>query len=396
MAHFELKNYDTVRSYVEKHNVPCEWRTVQGCRTFWSKDLFEAVSEEVRILKEKDANIGEKVSLISSPEDLKRERVSPDAAGATLTRWAGSLWPYKYVTFILERLVKAGKLNLQTKTPVTKITPFSSLSDGNARWTLQTDRGSIKAKHVVLATNGYTSHLLHAFKDLIVPVRGEMSAQFPPKGSPMLPDSYGFVGAIGGNPNHDDYLIQRPYEGVPNPAGHLMYGGGRTWAKLGSGIGEYDDSVVDQGSAQYLRKQLLTLLTLDGETEGVKELKADYEWTGIMGYSRDNHPWVGQVPGMDGIWLSAGYTGHGMPNGTLCGKAAVDMLLASEAGVDLEQTQRDMVRNGDLPNGYLLTSERLAKAGKLPTISKQDEMQFAKKEWAAKMPKVTKAQVDQG
>lgn len=392
MALFELKNYNAVRSYISEHDVPCEWRTVQGCRTFWSKELFDAAAEQIRDLKDKHADIGAKVTVISDAADLQRERVNPKAAGATLTMWAGSLWPYKYITFILEKLVKDSKLNLQTNTAVTKITPLKP-SEGKARWALHTQRGSMNAKHIILATNGYTSHLLHTFKDLIVPVRGEMSAQLPPKGATLLPNSYGFVGALGGNPNHDDYLIQRPFEGVPNPTGHLMFGGGNTWAKLGSGIGETDDSIIDKGSAKYLRKQLLELLTLDGETEGVKELKADYEWTGIMGYSRDNHPWVGQMPGMDGVWVSAGYTGHGMPNGTLCGKAAVEMLLRTENGESLEEIQEDLVTKGDLPRGYLLTADRLAKANKLPTILKQDEMEFAKKEWAAKMPKKTKEQV---
>lgn len=390
VALFELKNYETVRSYIEEHEIPCEWRTVQGCRTFWSKDLFSAASEEIRLLKEKNPDVGSKVTVITDAEDLKKERVSPKAAGATLTRWAGSLWPYKYIAFILEKLIREDKLNLQTNTAVTKISRFTPLNESKARWALQTNRGSIKATHVVLATNGYTSHLLNNFTDLIVPVRGEMSAQLPPAKSSLLPDSYGFVGALGGNPNHDDYLIQRPFEHVPNPAGHLMFGGGRTWAKLGSGIGETDDSVVDKGSAKYLRKELLQLLTLDGETDGLEELKADYEWTGIMGYSRDNHPWVGQVPKMEGIWLSAGYTGHGMPNGTLCGKAVVEMLLRDDAGVSHDSVQEELVEKGDLPRGYLITQTRLQNAARLPAISTQDEMQFAKKAWAAKMPKATR------
>lgn len=30
-----------------------------------------------------------------------------------------------------------------------------------------------------------------------------------------------------------------------------------------------------------------------------------------MGFSRDEHPWVGQVPDKSGLYISAGYTGHG-------------------------------------------------------------------------------------
>ena len=34
--------------------------------------------------------------------------MSSDCIGATLTEGAGSLWPYKLVTFVLEKLVKDG------------------------------------------------------------------------------------------------------------------------------------------------------------------------------------------------------------------------------------------------------------------------------------------------
>lgn len=312
MALFELKNYDTVRSYISDNSIPCEWRTAIGCRTFWTPELLSAAEEEVRLLQESNPDIGKRVEVIKSKEELAKHKVASNAAGATLTRYAGSLWPYKYVTWVLEKLIKDGKINLQTKTPVTRLDaiPTNGSSSGtNAKWSVRTERGVIRAKNVILATNGYTSHLLPEFSDLIVPVRGEMSSLLPPKKSQMLPDTYGFVGAQGGNPNEDDYLVQRPFEGVPNAKGHLMFGGGRTAAKLGS-IGEWDDSPVDEGSAAYLRATLLAVLELGGETAGLKELEATHQWTGIMGYSRDNHPWVGNLAGKKGLWLSAGYTGN--------------------------------------------------------------------------------------
>jgi glycine/D-amino acid oxidase-like deaminating enzyme len=179
---------------------------------------------------------------------------------------------------MLEHLVKAGQLNLQTNTPVNKITS----TDG--KHTLHTDRGEISAKNIILATNGYTSAILPHFADLVVPVRGEMSALLPPKGSTILPDSHGMVAALGQPANNDDYLVQRPFEAVPNPRGHLMFGGGRGAGHLPT-IGVSDDSIIDEDSAAYLRSALLKVLQLDGETEGLKELEAVGQWTGIMGYS---------------------------------------------------------------------------------------------------------------
>ncbi len=316
---------------------------------------MEAAEKEINHLKSTAPELARMVTVIKDKEDLKKHRVAPGCIGATLSVGAGSLWPYKLVTFILEKLVKDGCINLQTTTPVTEMTS----SDGIH--TLQTPRGAIKAKTVILATNGYTSAILPNFADLIVPVRGEMSALLPPKNSTILPNSYGMVAALGQKANNDDYLIQRPYEGVPDAKGHLMFGGGRGAGKLPS-VGISDDSVMDEGAAEYLRGALLKVLKLDGETEGLKELDAAAQWTGIMGYSRDDHPWVGKVPDRQGLWLCGGYTGHGMPNGTLCGKAVVEMMLGEEEGQELDALHERMVKEGDIPANYIITKERIDRA----------------------------------
>jgi glycine/D-amino acid oxidase-like deaminating enzyme len=366
IASFELRNVHTVRSYIEKHDVPCEWRTVSGCRQFWTEEVMAEAEKEIEELKASAPEIASQLTIIKDKAELKKHRINPECIGATLTAGAGSLWPYKLVTFILEKLVKEGRLNLQTTTPVTEI------SSKEGSHTLHTPRGTITAPTVILATNGYTSALIPLFADLIVPVRGEMSALFPPEKSSILPDSYGMVAALGQPANNDDYLMQRPYGGVPNPAGHLMFGGGRGAGKLPT-IGVSDDTVIDPDSAAYLRSALLKVMELDGKTEGVKELKAAAEWTGIMGYSRDDHPWVGKVPEREGLWLSGGYTGHGMPNGTLCGKAVVDMVLGEAAGLSIAEVQARMVEKGEIPKSYIITPERLSKARLWPTVEQQDK-----------------------
>ena len=293
-----------MHDYISKHNVPCEWRTLTACRAFWSESLFKTAQAEVAKLKKDAPSLGSHVKIVGDKDSLKEAKV-PSTDGVTLTHPAASVWPYKLITFILEKLVKEGSLNLQTLTPVTKV---SKGKDGKP--TLETARGTITANNVILATNGYTSHLLPDLASIIVPVRGQMTALFPPKGAPRLKNSYGFVGCKGQSAAHDDYLNQRPFEGVPNPAGHYMFGGGRSTGSLPA-IGVSDDDVVDEGSAEYLRKTLLEVMELGGETEGVTELKASHQWTGIMAYSRDDMPWVGKVPveGLEGFWIAGAYTG---------------------------------------------------------------------------------------
>jgi glycine/D-amino acid oxidase-like deaminating enzyme len=275
----------------------------------------------------------------------------PAAKGAVITTNAARLWPYKLVTSIWERLIADSKLNLQTHTPVLSLTPSGH------KWNIHTDRGIVEAGKVVLATNAYTSHLLPQMADLIVPCRGQMSALVPGaafSGPHRTRTNFGFVG-----PRMDDYLIQRP-----DPSAHLMFGGGRSY---GPSLGISSDEEVDDEVASYLRSALPQLLEGGKEEKEEKELEATHQWTGIMGFSRDDLPWVGQVPNSAGLFVVAGYTGHGMPNAWLCGKSIATMVLGDNVDIAVEKC----VAEG-LPRAYLLTKERIEMARELDTVEVQD------------------------
>ena len=104
-----------------------------------------------------------------------------------------------------------------------------------------------------------------------------------------------------------------------------------------------------------------------------------------MGFSRDDLPWVGEVPqcmipstddngiphadqrvydGPSGLFLAAGYTGHGMPNTWLCG--------ASIAGGILGRDLTPWARGADVPAAYAITRERIAKALELESVAARD------------------------
>jgi glycine/D-amino acid oxidase-like deaminating enzyme len=350
---FELRNYQAIRSLIETNNIPCEWKSVPGCHAFLSSSMFNEAVERVKTLKKSAPELGKLVSVVtteSTDPSLEDLRI-PRANGAILQANAASLWPYKFVAWILESLIQSRNLNLQTNTPVTHL---QKIDEG---WIVHTPRGMLHSPTVLLATNGYTSHLIPGFSDLIVPVRGEMSALVPPRSlrpatiPGPLTCSYGFMGNRNQTISQDDYLVQRPFSKGDRSGGQLMFGGGRSNAAH-AGVGVSDDSHIDPPAAAYLRRELNNLLDLKNDGE---DLEATWEWSGIMGYSRDEHPWVGEVceevgvGGGEGLWVCAGFTGHGMPNTWLCGKAVVDLIMGAEKDVDL-------------PYGYRLTKERVARA----------------------------------
>ncbi|KAI1462658.1 FAD dependent oxidoreductase [Annulohypoxylon moriforme] len=418
IASFELRNYFYLKDLVEKFSIPCDWHTTSGVHAFYSPMLFATVRGIVEYLIEEYPDLAANVAIVNKSkhgEDssslegtpaylLEGERREltldalrvPHAEGAVVQWNAASLWPYKLVAFVLERLLAAndeegakGSFNLQTNTPVTGLSraePPSLGSPGGSKpkpiWTVHTPRGTIATSQVLLATNGYTSHLLPQFTPLIVPTQGQVSALEPPEKptsptDPPLDIKHTFY--IEGEPDapyeRDDYLVQRP----PASA-ELIFGGGRRHAK-GRGIAVWDDSQIDPAVSWYLRGELGSAIDLslhhppsqDPKTTNTntekpthqplpnkQDLHPTHEWTGIMGYSKDSYPWVGAVPssagGGDGLWLCAGYSGHGMPNAVLSAKAVVDMMYGDDDG------------EIDLPPEYELTEDRLARSSILEEV----------------------------
>ena len=334
----------------------------QGIHSYYDENMFKTSLQHFRVLEKMYPKLAKNVKVIT--KDLRSPSLAdlrvPRAVGAFLQVNAAGLWPYKLICWVLENLLSSSKdsevgdFNLQTNTPVTQL---QKVDEG---WMVHTPRGMVLARKVVVATNAYTSHLLPKMSNLIVPVQGEMSALIPPasarpsSSSSSLRRTYVFHNHDLNNDIHqDDYLIQRPFTTTSlSKGGELMFGGGRQYAAQ-AGVGVSDDSFTSKSAASYLRNKLNNVLDISAIPS--EELKASHEWTGIMGFSRDGRPWVGEVTeelglgGADGLFVCAGFTGHGMPNSTLSAKAIVEMLLGNGNG------QEEV----DLPSSYRVNPDRV-------------------------------------
>lgn len=225
-----------------------------------------------------------------------------------------SLWPYKFVTQLLERLVSRHpeQLNVQTNTPVEGITV---LADGSNA--IITPRGVLEAKKLVFATNAYTAGLLPQFRDVIVPIRG-MASHIVPKVPihPHLSHTYNITFASG---QSADYLN-------PRPDGSIVVGGGGSMFRNDrpSWFGNYDDSIRFDGEVEeywegYMQR---SFLGWDGSEAEVEQV-----WTGIMGNTPDGWPHIGRIPGQRAQWILAGFNGGGMSFIPTTAKAIAKMVM---------------------------------------------------------------------
>lgn len=128
-----------------------------------------------------------------------------------------SLWPYKLVCGLLK--VSLGKgLNLQTNTYVTSVSEQPSKT---GFFEVETSRGSIKARKILFATNGYTSAIAPEYETVIVPYKGICSRTVVNSDgiAPNLSNTYNLhnPSTTGGNPEYMN----------PRPDGSIIVGGGK-------------------------------------------------------------------------------------------------------------------------------------------------------------------------
>jgi gamma-glutamylputrescine oxidase len=159
--------------------------------------------------------------------------------------------------------------------------------------------GSVRARHVVVAADGALPTLVPDYAGRVRSRRLHMVATepLPPTLDSMVYARWGF-----------EYLQQRA-------DGRILAGG---FSDV-DGEGSYTDS--DVGSPliwerveAYLREDIGA------------DARISHRWAGVVGYSDDALPYVGEVPGRPGLYVSGGYSGVGNVPGFMSGRDIADTI----------------------------------------------------------------------
>lgn len=250
---------------------------------------------------------------------------------------------------IIKRCLGQG-LQLFTHTTVENVASSSTNSD---HWLLLTNNGNVECTKVVHATNGYASSLLSELVDKLIPVKGHAVALSPNTihVSKPLTQTYGIYW------NDDyDYLIQRPNDGNP-----LIYGGGERgdYYLISQALDNFDDSSVNPAVINNLlsmpREHFVSWVG-----DGNNQNDVRYAWSGILGFTPDGYPYVGEVPGKRGQFVLAGFNGHGMARGFLIVNALCQLMYGEPIHPPLPDVYLDIAAR--LRRTDRLWNERLLQA----------------------------------
>src|ERR671931_1787094 len=193
----------------------------------------------------------------------------------------GSLQPARFVLDLAARAVEAG-------VEVCDRTRIDSLAD-------------LEAEQVVIATDGSGRGLLSELDEVVWPARGQVVATEPLPQRLFACPHYARDGF--------DYWQQMP-------DGRLVLGGFWGFSILSQLTDVEETTPVIQEALDAFLVELL------GEMPTV-----EYRWAGIFGLTQDMLPLVGPIPGREGAWVAAGYSGHGHVLGPMCGELVAGAIL---------------------------------------------------------------------
>ncbi len=198
-----------------------------------------------------------------------------------------------------------------TSTPIYENAEVYRIEDDGNRIALRTRSIDVIASRVMICTNAYADQLIPVLNGIITPNRGQMLAIKPHKKSDARLEFAYYI-------NHGSEYVRSA------PDDQIIFGGARTYYEVHEANAADGISDEVQSRLESFVKELLT-----------DEYEVTARWSGIMGFSPDGMPIIGQVPihtlENKNIWYCGGLTGHGMSMGYITARHAIGVMLDGES-----------------------------------------------------------------
>ncbi|KAJ4015396.1 hypothetical protein NW752_006859 [Fusarium irregulare] len=322
ISNMEQDCVNDVREFVKSHNVSSDFTDVETASLYWTKDAFDTAVKNIEfqhaLEKKRPNDVPDNKRTIMKGQEARDYWQWPEIVGA-VTFKAHTQNPYLTVCAMLEYSLDKG-LNLQTNTMALNLKQLGKTKSG-AKWEVKTNRGTVKSKNVVLATNGFTN-ALHpgiASTNFTMPVRNQVAAVTPANNDT---DSKVFQrsNSLGDLHSGNVYIAARPPGS--KDAGSVVIGGSTQMSPTRERWISDDTSINDQ-IALVLHGAARTVYGYKNWGESTTVIQ---DWVGIVCETPDEFPLVGDVPAEDGLWAIVCMNGHGMAWAYRSAEALVDMM----------------------------------------------------------------------
>ena len=272
ISELHLKNHDIIAALIERHGLKCGYRRTGSMAVAVDSEEEEVLRSSHSLLRQDHF----------THELLEADEVDRTVSGrgfccGLFTPSDAHVDPVRLVRGLAQI---AGSEGVQ----VFENSPIESLQRSGDRWVLGSQSGAVSAPLVFLACNAWVPRLCPGIP--LQAVRGQCLA------------ICGSGVSLPGMPCLTNYGSEY-WRGVP---GGAIFGGMRRFERGGEpGYGDRTTETVQTALQEFCDHHFPELV----------QATVTHRWSGVMAYTPDGLPLIGAVPGNKGMYVSAGYTGHG-------------------------------------------------------------------------------------
>ncbi len=294
---------DEVGTAAAAEGIDCHWAkggTVILARTPVQLERAKAEVEEAR-----EFGFGDEDLRLLSADEARSLAGASQVLGGTFTPHCAAIHPARLARGLLEAVRRAG-VSVYERTPVLELSPGRVV----------TASGTVRARHVIRATEGYTPGL-PGYQRRVVPVYSMMIATEP------LPDAAWDEIGLTDRPTFGDLRHLIIY-GQRTADGRLAFGGRGAPYHFGSAVRPSYD--LEPAVFAALRRTLSELFP------AVRDARVTHHWGGPIGVPRD---WCASV-GLDrstGLGWAGGYVGDGVSTTNLAGRTLADLITGTDSEI---------------------------------------------------------------
>ncbi|MEM7335271.1 MAG: FAD-dependent oxidoreductase [Chloroflexota bacterium] len=297
---------DGIDSIIKTHNLDVSYRR-DGC--------FEVFTDEQRALEAKEEveylnSIDIPIQFLEADEVKKRINLN-GIYGGLFDPSEGQLNGVQFIR-ALKPVLEAQGVQIYENTRVTKITEGRIIE-------VETLNGVVKAKAIVLATNGYTGKLGY-FRKSFFPLHSHVFATDPL--DDQTTENLGWHSTAG----FSDDLNRISYATKTNE-GHIVFGGGSniSYGYLFNNRTAYPNSPYSAAPAFEDMHN-----TMGQYLSGSRQLPRVHQWTGTLAITLRRNCSMGVRGEYKNVYYALGYSGHGVTAANMAGRVLTDLYSKSE------------------------------------------------------------------
>jgi glycine/D-amino acid oxidase-like deaminating enzyme len=309
-----LESIDCVEQIVREENIECDFSRCGHLEVACKQAHFDDYEESAALIQRE---FNHELRIIPKIE-LRNEIGSDIYFGGMVDETSAGLNPAQYVAGLAQAAQRAGAC-LHDHTRVTSIQ--QEINNGARKFRLQTSKGPITAREVILATGAYTTATTPALRNKIIPIGSYIIA------TEVLPAD--LAGEL--SPRHRMIYDSKHflYYYRLTPDNRMLFGGRAAFFPE-------TESTVRQ-SAEILRRGMI------GVYPQLRDAKVEFVWGGTLDFTLDVMPHAGKL---DGMYFAVGFAGHGVAAATWFGAK-----LAAQVCGDASGTPFDAIKFPAAPLG---------------------------------------------